>query len=109
MVDVTAADEQRDRIKHLEGRVAQMEKTLRATHEALGSARLIIRAADRVADGVRLAVEIGLLGSRTKAADALLDYDDLADHRAALALVPPPEELFGRDTFKRGPNDIIIG
>lgn len=58
----------------------------------VGSARLIIRAADRIARGVDEHVKVGLLNARSEPADALLDYADLDSHRAVLGL-PPFGEL----------------
>lgn len=58
----------------------------------VGSARLIVRAADRMARGVDHHVKVGLLNARSEPADALLDYADLDSHRAVLGL-PPFGEL----------------
>lgn len=67
----------------------------------LGSARLLVKAADRLASHVARLVRAGRVSSRSEAGDALLDYDSLDDHRASLGL--PPSGFFnahadGRET-----------
>lgn len=74
---------------------ADLAAALQREQELIGSARLIIRAADRMARGVQHYVDVGLLNARSEPADALLDYQDLDDHRADFGLPPfaPPGEV----------------
>lgn len=58
----------------------------------VGSARLLLRAADRMAAAVDHMVEVGLINARCEAADALLDYDNLDDHRASFGIEPRPDK-----------------
>lgn len=50
--------------------------------------RLLVRASDRLAAAVAHRIELGHLDARSEAGDALLDWDSLDDHRAAVGIEP---------------------
>lgn len=79
-----------------EARAIAMQQARAALTAPKSTPRLLVAAADRMARAIDRLVVNGTIGSRSEAADALLDYSGLNDHREAFGIEPLVSESFGK-------------